>query len=242
MVRNLLICGLIAGACAGVLATGFAELAGESAVESAISFEQARDAAAGEPAIAGPVSRPVQRSVGLLLAAIVYGLAMGGLFALAFAAAYGRVGRISPAATALWLAAAAFVVVFLVPFLKYPANPPSIGHPETIGERTTLYFTMLAISVLSAVSAVRLRAILSRRLGGGAATLLSLGAFIAIVVGAGLALPGIHEVPAQFPASALWHFREASVGTQAVLWATVGLVFAALAPRVMAGKPIIWQR
>ena len=241
MVRNLLICGLLAGACAGLLATGFAEVAGEPTVERAISFEEARDAASGQPVMAGPVSRPVQRSVGLSVAAVVYGLGMGGLFALVFAAVYGRVGEAGPARTALWLAGAAFVVVFLVPFLKYPANPPSIGRPETIGERTLLYFTMLAISVLAAIAAVRTRALLARRLAAGPATLLALVAFGAIVVIAGLVMPGVDEVPRRFPATTLWHFRMASLGTQAVLWAIIGLVFAATAPRVLAGKPI-WQR
>ena len=82
---------------------------------------------------------------------------MGGLFALAFAAVYGRVGRASPATTALWLAGAAFLVVFLVPFLKYPANPPAVGDPETINDRTLTYLTMVAISVLAAVAALRVR-------------------------------------------------------------------------------------
>ena len=43
----------------------------------------------------------MQSSFGLLTAAVVYGLALGGLFALAFAAAYGRVGRASPARTSI---------------------------------------------------------------------------------------------------------------------------------------------
>jgi hypothetical protein len=234
MVRNLLVCGLIAGACAGLLAAGFAELAGEPAVERAISFEQAQDAASGTPAVEGPVSRTVQRSLGLVLAALVYGLGLGGLFALCFAVAYGRVAAMSPARTALWLAAIAFVVVFLVPFVKYPANPPSVGHPETIGERTLLYFTMLAISLLAAVAAVRLRTLLARRMAAGAATACAVAAFVAIAVLGGIALPTINEVPSAFPATTLWHFREASVGTQAVLWTTIGLIFAALAPRAMA--------
>jgi Probable cobalt transporter subunit (CbtA) len=245
MVRNLLICGLLAGACAGLLASGFAQVAGEPAVEQAISVEEAHSAPAGHEAGAhaevAPVSRSVQRSVGLPVAAIVYGLGMGGLFALVFAAAYGRVGAMSPARTALWLAGAAFVVVFLVPFLKYPSNPPAVGHAETIGERTTLYFTMLAISLLAAVAAVRVRSILARRLDAGPATLCAVAAFVAIVVAGGIALPGVNEVPVGFPADTLWDFRKATVGTQAVLWATVGLVFAATAPRVLAGRPI-WQR
>ena len=145
MIRNLLVCGFIAGACGGLLATGFAELAGEPAINSAISFEEAQAEAAGQAPEPEMVSRDIQRSVGLLTAAVVYGLALGGLFALAFAAIYGRVGRVSPAKTALWLAAGAFVVVYLVPFLKYPANPPSVGNPDTIGHRTLLYVVMIAI-------------------------------------------------------------------------------------------------
>jgi putative cobalt transporter subunit CbtA len=124
MLRTLLIWGLLAGLCGGLLATGFSEVAGEPAVNQAINFEYTQAKAAGEPAEKEIVTRGVQRSVGLLTAAAVFGVSMGGLFALAFAFAYGRVGRASPRRTALWLAAGAFVVVYLVPFLKYPANPP----------------------------------------------------------------------------------------------------------------------
>jgi predicted cobalt transporter CbtA len=52
-----------------------------------------------------------------------------------------------------------------------------------------------------------------------------------------LILPGIHEVPAGFPADVLWHFRVASLGTSAVLWATIGLGFGALAERRIAAPP-----
>ena len=38
-------------------------------------------------------------------------------------------------------------------------------------------------------------------------------------------------VPAAFPATALWRFRLASVGVQAVLWATLGIGFGALTER-----------
>ena len=149
MLRTLLIWGLLAGLCGGLLATGFSEVAGEPAVGQAITFESSRAAAAGEPHEHAIVSRGTQRSVGLLTAAVVYGVSVGGLFALAFAFAYGRVGRASPARTALWLAAGAFVVVFLVPFVKYPANPPSVGDQDTIGRRAELYLAMVVCSLLA---------------------------------------------------------------------------------------------
>ena len=242
MLRKLLICGLVAGVCGGLLATGFASLAGEPAVDAAIVHEEAGEPAPAPGAVAepAPVSRSVQKSAGLLTASIVYGLALGGIFALVFAVAYGRVAeRTGPRATAYGLAAAAFVVLYLVPFVKYPANPPASSIDDTIGERTALYATMVAISVLSAVAAARLRPALARRWGGHNANLGAVLAFLAVVVVAGLALPSIQETPADFPATTLWRFREASVGMQAVLWLTIGLVFAQLAQRVMAGKPTL---
>lgn len=237
MIRTLLIWGLLAGLCGGLLATGFSEVAGEPAVNQAINFEHTQAKAAGQPEEKETVTRGVQRSIGLLTAAAVFGVSMGGLFALAFAFAYGRVGRASPGRTALWLAAGAFVVVYLVPFLKYPANPPSVGDPDTIGRRTELYLAMIVCSLLAAVAALRIRAWLGARRDPGTATVVAGLSYLAVVVAAGLILPGIHEVPKNFPATTLWRFREASIGMQAVLWTTIGVVFATAAQRVMVGAP-----
>lgn len=250
MLRKLLICGLAAGVCGGVLATGFASLVGEPAVDRSIAYEHARITRAAERAgverelimPAAPISRSVQKSVGLLTAALVYGLALGGVFALVFAVAYGRVARAAPRATAYVLAAAAFVVIYLVPFIKYPASPPGTTNPATIGRRTLLYVTMIAISVLAVMVAARLRPALSKRVGSHAATLGAGLAFLLVVVAAGLALPSVNEIPPDFPATTLWRFREASIGMQAVLWSSIALVFAPAAQRVLSGQPVIPRR
>jgi uncharacterized membrane protein YidH (DUF202 family) len=242
MLRNLLICGLIAGLCGGLLATGFARVVGEGSVDRAIAFESAKAKAAGEPEETPLVSRTLQKSLGLLTAAVIYGLSLGGLFGLAFAAAYGRVGRASPARTAILMAAFAFVVIYLVPFVKYPANPPSVGDPNTIGKRTALYLIMILISLLAAVAAVRLRGLLAERWSGSTATLVAGAGYLLVVVLAGWALPPIQEVPKAFPAVTLFRFRESSIGMQAVLWTTIGLVFAGTARRVMAGQTILPRR
>jgi hypothetical protein len=242
MLRKLLICGLVAGVCGGLVAAGFAALAGERAVDAAIAYEEAGEPvpAPGIVAEPAPVSRDVQKSVGLLTATLVYGLALGGIFALAFAFAYGRVSaRTGPRATAYWLAAAAFTVVSLVPAIKYPASPPASTVEETIGERTGLYLSMVAISVLAAIAAARLRPTLERRWDAHNANLGAGLAFLVVVVVAGLALPSVHEIPADFPATTLWRFREASFGLQAALWLTIGLVFAPLAQRAMTGQRLL---
>jgi hypothetical protein len=242
VLRNLLICGLISGLCGGLLATGFARLVGEAPIDRAIAFEAAKAKAAGRHQEAPIVSRTLQRSLGLLTSAVVYGLSFGGLFGLTFAVVYGRVGRASPARTSVLLAAFAFVVIYLVPFVKYPANPPSVGDPTTIGRRTALYLIMILISLLAAVAAVRLRGLLAERWSAATATLLAAGFYLLVVVVAGWALPSIQEVPRTFPAVTLFRFREASVGLQAVLWTTIGLVFAGTAQRVMTGQTILPRR
>jgi hypothetical protein len=99
------------------------------------------------------VSRSVQAGLGLFVAVLVYSAAFGGLFGLAFAFAYGRTsGTLTPQALSALMAAAGFVAIYLVPNLKYPANPPAVGSHETIGIRTALYFIMIAVSLTAMIA------------------------------------------------------------------------------------------
>ena len=97
------------------------------------------------------------------------------------------------------LALAAFVTITLVPFTKYPANPPTIGNPATIDRRTALFVAMITITMLTLVAAVRIRRELLPRLGAWNATLLGAGAFVAVIAAVELVLPGVHETPAGLP-------------------------------------------
>jgi hypothetical protein len=112
-----------------------------------------------------------------------------------------------------------------------------VGNPATIDRRTLLFFAMIAISVLAAIAATRVRRDLLPRLGGWNATVAAAGAFVALIAVAELILPGVHEVPAGFPADVLWHFRIASLGIDATLWAAIGLGFGAAAERLIAQHP-----
>src|SRR5262249_51803818 len=95
-------------------------------------------------------------TLGLGAATLVYGVALGGLFALAFGLVYGRVVQLRARGTSAVLAAVGLVTVFVVPFLKYPANLPAVGNQATIGRRSALYVAMILISMASAVGAVLL--------------------------------------------------------------------------------------
>ena len=231
MVGSLILRGLRVGLVAGLLAFGCAKLIGEPQVDKAIAFEAQMDAAKGEAPDPEIVSREVQSSVGLLTGVLVYGTAIGGLFALVFAATSGRVGRIGPRELSALLALAGFLAIVLVPQLKYPSNPPSVGDPETIGHRTALFFIMIAASIATMVGTVRLGLHLKRDLGAWNATLAAAALFIVIIAGVQLLLPDVNEVPEDFPAVVLWRFREASLAIQVVLWAGIGLGFGWLTER-----------
>ncbi len=233
MVRTLLIWGMLVGIVAGLLAFGFAKIFGEPQVDRAIAFEEQLDRAKGEAPEPELVSRGVQSGVGLLTGVVVYGTALGGLFALAFAFAYQRIGRLSARGTSALLAAAGFVAIFLVPQLKYPSNPPSVGQAETIGYRSELFFLMILISVAALGLAIVIAPSLAARFGNWNGALLAAVVFIVIIVVAQVLLPDINEVPEQFPAVVLWHFRIVSLGIQLILWATFGLLFGVLAERVL---------
>jgi predicted cobalt transporter CbtA len=246
MVRTLLIRGMLVGIVSGLLAFGFGKVFGEPQVDRAVAFETAMDAAkavadAAKGIPAAPpepelVSRSVQAGIGLFTGVMVYGTALGGLFALVFAFAYGRVGELSPRAVSALLATAGFLAVYIVPNLKYPANPPSVGEAETIGMRTGLYFLMMMISIAAMVLAIMAQRRLTSRYDAWTATLIAAAGFVIAVAIAQSVLPAVDEVPEGFPAVLLWKFRMASLGMQIVLWTSLGLVFGWLTERAFAGS------
>ncbi|MDQ6806453.1 MAG: CbtA family protein [Actinomycetota bacterium] len=239
MMKTLLTRGMSAGVGAGLLAFAFASVFGESQIGHAISFGNhhlAHAMALVDPTARvapAPVSRSVQSTIGLATGTCIYGLAFGGIFALVFAGVYGRVGHATPRTTAALLALAGFFVIILVPVLKYPANPPSIGNPATIAHRTELYFLMIAISLIAAIAGVRLYRAMVAPHGAWTAGLLAGMAYIAVIAVAQLMMPAVNEVPPGFPATVLWRFRIASLGTQLVLWSTIGIGFGLLAERAL---------
>jgi hypothetical protein len=235
VVGKLILQGLIAGICAGLLAFGFARVFGEPSVEAAVQFESAQDEAkaaaaraAGKPAEPEEpemFSRSVQSGIGLLTGVVVVGAGLGALFAVLFAIANGRIGTWGPGATCALLAFLGWMSVYLVPALKYPANPPSVGEPDTIQIRTALYFLAMATSIAATIGAWALGRQLARRYGLWNGCVGALAAYLVVLTVVFQLLPPINEVPTNFPAVTLWSFRIASVGLQAVLWGGVGLIF-----------------
>jgi len=260
MEKQIIWRGILAGAIGGVLAFVFARIFAEPQIQRAIDYEEGRDhaqsaldqatglAAAHEHA--DPFSRAVQGNIGLGIGLILFGVAMGALFAVAYALCLGRTGRVRPRTLALLVAGGGFLGIYLVPFLKYPANPPAIGHEDTIRERGTFFLLMVTASVLFLVLTGWLGRRLQPRFGTWNAALIAGGVFVAATAIVMLALPSFSETPDAltdttgrivfpgFPADVLSHFRLYSVGAQLILWGAIGLVFAPMAERLLSpGKP-----
>ncbi|MEU4605331.1 CbtA family protein [Kribbella sp. NPDC023972] len=242
---SLLVRGLIVGLFAGLLAGAFAYTMGEPHIDAAIAIEEAGaahthdhgDGATQEAEEAPLVSRDGQRA-GLFLATTLYGVALGGIFAVAFTLLRRKLRTGNDSYAALGLAAAGFVGIVLVPFLKYPPNPPAVGDPETITRRTVTYLLTLVIGLLAVWAGVAASRWADRfgevaRLAGGVA------AFLATIVAAYLILPAINEVPGSFPATLLWQFRFASLGTQATLWLLLGFGYAAAVDRRPSRQKVV---
>jgi hypothetical protein len=269
MEKRIIWRGVLAGAVGGLLAFLFAKIFAEPQIQKAIDYEDGRDhaqealnAAAGisPHEHADPFSRAVQGNVGIGVALILFGAAMGALFAVAYALCLGRSGRLRPRSLAVLLAGGGFLGFYLVPFLKYPANPPAVGNEDTIRQRSGLYLLMVAASILFLVLTVWLGKRLQPRFGTWNAALLAGGAFIAATAVVMLVLPSFGDLSANrdlhqatetpgpltdpagrivfpgFPADVLFNFRLYSIGAQVLLWGTIGLVFAPLAERLLAPR------
>ncbi|RKR07687.1 putative cobalt transporter CbtA [Kushneria sinocarnis] len=245
MIGQLLWRGMLAGLIAGLLAFAMASTFGEPPLTRAIGFEASQadghhhgeahsHGATGEGHHHGDgagISRATQSSWGLLTGVGVYSTALGGLFALVFALANGRLGRLSPRALSVLLAAGGFLALVAVPWVKYPPNPPGIGTAATIDLRTEVYFLLLAVSLSAMMLSVRLARPLRARLGPWNGVLAA-GALYGLIAAFAWGLfPTVATIPAHFPAEVLWQFRLSSLGIQVIIWAVLGLVFGALVER-----------
>jgi len=181
--------GALAGVLTGIVAFVFARIWAEPQINKAIAYETGRDhwlarldKAAGRPVTPdGPeiFSRHVQSTAGLATGVIGFSTAMGALVAVVYLVLHGRFS-VRPRTLALLVAGFGFLGVYAMPFVKYPANPPAIGHSFTVATRSALYLTL----VISSLVLLGLGAFLGRRLqprfGAFRATLLAAAAVLVV--------------------------------------------------------------
>ena len=248
----MIVRGLLAGVAGALLAFVFARLFAEPVIGRAIAFEEGRSDALDAHGVhehgAELFSRGVQANAGLGFGVLIFGVAMGALFAVLFCVVSARFEHVAVRRLSGLLAAGAFGAVYLVPFVKYPPNPPAVGQSDTIRARTGWYLVMVLASVVLAVAAVWLARRLAARLDAWNAGLVGAGAYLVGAAAVMALLPDVDETPGPvrdasgaivypgFPADVLYDFRVFALATQLVLWGTIGLVFGTLARWLVEGR------
>ena len=234
--RAFLVRGLLAGLFAGIAAFAVGYFVAEPQIQTAINYEESHEDAPATHTHSGDagaeaghhhdeggtvVSRHNQRTWGLLTGTLAIGIALGGIVAL--------------------VALLGWVAVILVPFLKYPANPPAVGNADTIGSRTTEYFVFTVISIVVTVLSTMLALRVRDHYGTYTGLLAGVGLFVVVMVVAGQLMPTVNEV-GDFPADTLWYFRRASLITSATMWAVLGAVLSGLVGRLYSREQGIAAR
>ncbi len=217
---------LAAGAVVGILVGAYVYAVVEPTIGAAIALEEAASRAAddGSQRHDEPLFSRGEQVAGGVAATFITTIVVAAVFGTVYSAARHRVPAHLELSRALWLAAVGFLAVALIPALKYPANPPGVGDPETVVERSVLYLICLVVSVLITIALTWLSGILRARVTDRN-RLAAVG--IAGVVAYGLLLVLLPATPggadAAVPAELVWEFRVRSLGGLALLWLGLGL-------------------
>lgn len=220
---------LLSGAIAGAILGTINQVIVEPYIDAAIDIENQNAISSGE--IFDPTDyaayRIWQKSGGIAAGAVL-GMSVGALFGVVFAYSRPSLPGSSNKKKAIILAGIMGTVLFIIPALKYPANPPAVGDPDTIYYRQTLYVAFLAISGFSALGL----AMLYRKMGSSQTKrALVLGAYAAIMTSAFMLMP---PNPDQITVSMdlVTGFRIASAMTMITFWGVLGLIFGAFWDRL----------
>lgn len=155
----------------------------------------------------------------------ILGISFGALFGIIFAYSRSSLlpGLSSNKKKALVLAGIMWFVLFVVPVLKYPANPPAVGDPETIYYREGLYITILAISGFTTLG---MFLIYSRKLNNitpKKKKFVVSVVYASIIVSAFLILPSNPD-KITVPMNLVQGFRVTSFITMSIFWGLLGII------------------
>src|SRR5215217_229634 len=228
---------LLAGAIAGTILGAINQVVVEPYIDHAIELEmlQQNTTAQSGQVITNPAEFAAYRfwqKGGEIIAGTILGLSMGSLYGIVFAYARGSIsGTNNNKKKALIVAGIMWLVLFLMPALKYPPNPPAVGNPETIYYRQSLYVAFLAISGFSALGLAflyrKMTKVVSLNNTKTKAMIIIPSAYAAIMTGAYLAMPPNPD-PINAPIDLVMGFRITSAITISVFWALLGIIFGAL--------------
>lgn len=214
---------LISGAIAGTILGLINQLLVEPYIDQAIEIEVQNTVASGEPVdLDELVQYRLWQKGGEIVAGTILGTSISALFGIVYVYSRDSLPGSNNKKKGLILAGIMFFVIFLIPALKYPANPPAVGDPETIEYRESLYIGMLVISGFTALGV----AILYRSLGQNRkeSRKIIVPAIYAVIIA--LAFTVLPNNPDEVAISAdlLMNFRIVTTITMGIFWGALGIL------------------
>ena len=140
--------GVIAGIILAFLNLGIVE----PTIDRAIALEVQKQVSSGENVnMSELIDYRYWQKGGAFAGGAIYGAGLASLFGVIFVFARNKLPGKNNKQKAIFLAGIMWFVLFFMVALKYPANPPAVGDPETIYYRETLYVGYIMISGLAAL-------------------------------------------------------------------------------------------
>ena len=155
---------------------------------------------------------------GQVLAGVILGTAMGSLFGIVYALSRNSLPGKNDVTKAAVLSGIMWITLYLIPFLKYPANPPTVGDADTVVLRTILYLSFIAISGIGAFAFYKLSTKFQNN-----KKYLGLVGYVVFIIVVFFAMPeNPDEITA--PMNLVNEFRLVSILGVSSFWASVGII------------------
>jgi len=169
---------------------------------------------------------------GQLLAGVILGTSIGALFGIVYALSRNSLPGNNDVKKTLILAGLMWLTIYFIPFLKYPANPPTVGEPETVVLRSILYLSFIAISGFSSIGFYKL----SKKFAGKK-KLISIAGYAVFISLVFFIMPENPD-PITAPMDLVTGFRVMSVLAVSTFWISVGLFLGLLWNRFQPNKEV----
>jgi len=155
---------------------------------------------------------------GQIIAGMILGTSFGALFGIVYALSRNSLPNKKHIGNSMILAGIMWFTLFVIPFLKYPANPPTVGDAETVVLRGILYISFIAISGFAALGFYKLFKKLKNQ--KKTTSIIVYAVFISVVF---FLMPeNPDEVTA--PEELVNQFRMASFVTSTVFWFSLAII------------------
>lgn len=212
--------GALAGTILGIINLGLVE----PYIDQAIGIEIQNSVSSGENVdLSENAHYRIWQKSGEVVAAAVYGISLGALFGIIFAYSKNALPGSNNKKKALFLAGILWFVLYLVVAIKYPANPPAVGNPETIYYREALYVAFIAISGFTAL----ILALLWKRVKINSKKIVFPLVYAGIMTAAYLAMPANPD-PINISMELVQNFRVWTAVTIGIFWGLLGIIFGSL--------------